>query len=205
LMHRNDRKQGKKGKGNEDAAPTAEADVEAQKQKQREAEEQRRQQKIAEAQAQLDAIGPMGPKARAELEGMPGGKKLLDSIDAEPDPIKKLEQTQVAAVALETQRGGEPVTSLEKPYLKPNGDKITQTDIETDRRVVEVKGKDMSTETSLNSDASKQTTAQRKIANDSDREPVMRAPSMNDELASKTQKRGTTVDKRPFPYDQLKE
>jgi RHS repeat-associated protein len=205
LMHRGKKEQGKKGKGNEDAAPTEEADVEAQKQKQREAQEQRRQQKLAEAQAQLDAIGPMGPRARAELEGMPGGRDLVAKIDGEPDPIKKLEQTQVAAVALETQRGGEPVTSLEKPYLKPNGDKITQTDIETDRRVVEVKGKDMSTETSLNSDASKQTTAQRKIANDSDREPVMRAPSMNDELASKTQKRGTTVDRKPFPYDQLKE
>jgi RHS repeat-associated protein len=205
LMHRGGKKKGNKGKGNEDAAPTEEVDVEAQKQKQREAEQKRRQEKLAEAQAQLDAIGPIGPRARADIEGMPGGRKLLDSIDAEPDPIKKLEQTQVAAVALESHRKGEPVTALEKPYKNPDGSDLTKTDVETDRRVIEVKGKDLSDQSSLNKKGSEQATADRKVARDSGREHVIRAPSANDGLADKIEKRGTTVDRTPFPYDLLKE
>jgi hypothetical protein len=137
---------------------------------------------------------------------MPGGRELLASIDSTTDPIKKLEQTQVAAVALESQRKGENVTALEKKYPRPNGKgELTRTDVETDRHVTEVKGKDLSTTKSLNPDASEQATNNRKIARDSNRDHVIRAPSANDALADKIEKRGTTVDRTPFPYDQLKE
>jgi hypothetical protein len=68
-----------------------------------------------------------------------------------------------------------------------------------------VKGKDLSNERSLNKKASDQATVDRKIARDSDREHVIRAPSANDALVDKIEKRGTTVDRTPFPYDLLKE
>jgi len=188
----------------EGATPeNSDADAEArEKEKQRE----RLQEKTAETQQQLANIGPIGPRARNELEAMPGGKRLLASIDSTTDPIKKLEQIQVAAVALESQRSGEPVTALEKPYFKDNGDKLTQTDVETKKRVIEVKGKDMSGARSLNPNNANQMTLHRQIAAKSGREHVWRSPSANDALARKIEKKGgTTVDRTPFPYDRLEE
>ena len=199
MAHRKKDKKNAKKADSEEKRPSSE-------QTEKELQAQRLKALQLDATAKLAEIGPLGPKARAELEAMPGGKKLVAAIDSEGDPMKKLEKTQVAAVALESQRSGDKVTSVERDYPNSNGKgNATSTDVETDSKVVEVKGKDNSTKTSSNEQERKQAQNQRAIAKEDGKDHVIRSPSMNDTLADKTTKRGSTVDRRPFDYDGLKE
>ncbi|MEO6602096.1 MAG: RHS repeat-associated core domain-containing protein, partial [Polyangiaceae bacterium] len=119
LAHRKDKNKKSESADTEEKPPSTEKT-------QQEIQAERLKEVQAAAQKTLYDVGPIGPKARAELEAMPGGKELMNSIDNTSDPMKKLEQTQVAAVAIESQRSGDTVSSIEKPYPKSDGGELTR-------------------------------------------------------------------------------
>ena len=182
-------------------SPDFEAERAAQQAKQEAAEAR----KLVDAQRDLAQIGALGPRARADLAAMPGGSALLASIDTEPSPTKRLEQVQVAAVALSRDRQGDKVQALERSVLKNDGSELTRIDVETQSQVIEVKGKDLSGARSLNRKTNNQAVEQRAIARNSEKEHVFHAPSISDAAATKLRKQGSTVDDTPFPYHELKD
>ena len=152
----------------------------------------------------------IGPKARADLEKIPGGKELLAQHDNPDTPDEKaLSLRQEAAVALgkdrnRTNNADDEVVAIGREVGE--GKKKTEIDVETRTEQIELKGGDFSNRTSLNQDQNNRLTRKVKVAKDEGKKPVYQFEEgkINDRLKEKVEKRGVAV-REGIPMEELNE
>jgi hypothetical protein len=152
----------------------------------------------------------IGPKARADLEKIPGGKELLAQHDNPDTPDEKaLSLRQEAAVALHKDRNkadnpDDEVVAIGREVGE--GKKKTEIDVETRTEQIELKGGDFSNRTSLNQDQNNRLTRKVKVAKDEGKKPVYQFEEgeINDRLKGKIEKRGVAV-REGIPMEELNE
>jgi hypothetical protein len=152
----------------------------------------------------------IGPKARADLEKIPGGKELLVKHDNPATPDEKaLSLRQEAAVALKTHRNrtnnpDDEVVAIGKEV--GGGKNKTEIDVETKTEQIEVKGGDYSNRSSLKKDENTAFHKKRSIAKNEGKTLVYQFETgkINDRLKEKIENRGVIV-REGLPMEELDE